>query len=927
MSQFVRATLVIVMTGAATREATAQLIDGSAIQAPTSARSGRPMMITTRGREPLYQTPNAMRGMRAEEVAQVFLTDHGHLMGITDTARKLSFRWVETDAIGFSHTTYDQVYSGIPVFSGVVKIHQDQFGNISSMNGRFYPISAKLDVTPLIDATTAEQIAGGAFPGIETHSFLNQLVVVDPGWYGDPPKGARLAYYIKLKDNGFEVEEGFFVDARSGLILDRWALRHQIRNRQIHDGAGGSNLPGNLSRSEGQPPVANPVDTNRAYDYYGDTYDYYFRAFGRDGINGLGMPMVATVRSTAPSCPNVLWSGVLGQMVFCTGTVTDDVVGHELTHGVTEFTSGLIYQNQPGQLSESLSDIFGELIDLFNGDAAFVGAPGGSPSWPTHSTGSGLDTPNGLRTACSLIPVYPNGVRWLLGEDAFVFNGAIRDMWNPTCRGHPDRANSPLNTCSSYDNGGVHFGCGIPNHAFAIMVDGKSFNGVTVTGIGPIKAGAIWYRAQTQYLTPGAGFEDAYWALSQAATDLIGVAPNDPRTGTASADAITTGDAFQVEQALNAVEMNTPGACGQMDVLSRTPPPICSGRVVVYSEGFEGDVSAWQRTTTPIPPTPYQWIQTTTALPFARPGKSMFCDDLNSSCASGAPNESAVHSLISPPIVMPTTVEPIYVAFTHLLAVDGNDDGGNIKYTLNNGGSWAIVPRSMFIGSPTTARIRDIFGTNTNPMKGQDAWTGIGGTWGTTLLADKGGIFNGQTVKFRFDFGKDYCGGLEGWYVDDFEVFTCPDCLNDGVPNDASSHASFCSPIIMGYGAGDERQFSIPAAPTALGAATLTFFASGDLFFPDQFLTIKLGNTLVGTIYSQDGDYCPSIPDRAVLTVPATALNTARTPISKNLIIRIEPSSNVSSGSCGVGNNMIGLQIQYLRALDECINPLILFIW
>ena len=61
--------------------------------------------------------------------------------------------------------------------------------------------------------------------------------------------------------------------------------------------------------------------------------------------------------------------------------MTDDIVAHELSHGLTEFTANLIYQNQPGQLNASFSDVFGELIDLFNGDVAFAGPPGGAP-WP-----------------------------------------------------------------------------------------------------------------------------------------------------------------------------------------------------------------------------------------------------------------------------------------------------------------------------------------------------------------------------------------------------------------------------------------------------------------------------------------------------------------------------------------------------------------
>ena len=119
-----------------------------------------------------------------------------------------------------------------------------------------------------------------------------------------------------------------------------------------------------------------------------------------------------------------------------------------------------------------------------------------------------------------------------MGEDSSF--GAIRDMWSPTCMGDPDRALSALYEATScdpgFDSGGVHFGSGVPNHAFAMTTDGKTFNGVTVSGIGAIKAGAVWFRALTVYLTPASDFNEAYILFNQAATDLVGTTPNDPRT-------------------------------------------------------------------------------------------------------------------------------------------------------------------------------------------------------------------------------------------------------------------------------------------------------------------------------------------------------------------------------------------------------------
>ena len=243
-----------------------------------------------------------------------------------------------------------------------------------------------------------------------------------------------------------------------------------------------------------------------------------------------------------------MWNGT--RSLYCDGLATDDVVAHEFAHGVTQTTAGLIYQNQPGQLNESFSDILGELVDLWNGDAIIPGAPGGVPAWPASATGGGLDTPNSARTGCG-----DGSVRWKLGEDTSL--GAIRDMWSPDCHNHPPSTTDPLynNSCNpNSDNGGVHRGSGVPNHAFAMLVDGKTYGGVTVGSIGAIKAGAIWFRAVTLYMTPATFFADATPLLEQAAADLVGSDPNDPRTGLPSGSPITQGDADQVTLALDAVD-------------------------------------------------------------------------------------------------------------------------------------------------------------------------------------------------------------------------------------------------------------------------------------------------------------------------------------------------------------------------------------
>lgn len=99
--------------------------------------------------------------------------------------------------------------------------------------------------------------------------------------------------------------------------------------------------------------------------------------------------------------------------------------------------------------------------------------------------------------------------------------------------------------CSSViDQGGVHTNSGVPNHAYALMVDGGTYNGFTITGLGLTKAGKIQYRALTRYLVSGAKFLDDYLALQQSCTDLSGIA------------GINASDCAEVKKALDAVEMS-----------------------------------------------------------------------------------------------------------------------------------------------------------------------------------------------------------------------------------------------------------------------------------------------------------------------------------------------------------------------------------
>ena len=134
--------------------------------------------------------------------------------------------------------------------------------------------------------------------------------------------------------------------------------------------------------------------------------------------------------------------------------------------------------------------------------------------------GRGSDAPNATRTAnaCSIFgagsPQNDNSYRWLIGEDSVGFGGAIRDMWTPTCYGDPGKVSDGAYACSTVDNGGVHTNSGVPNHLFALLVDGGTYNGTIINGIGLTRAAHIFWQAQRYYLAPASDFLDLSYALT-----------------------------------------------------------------------------------------------------------------------------------------------------------------------------------------------------------------------------------------------------------------------------------------------------------------------------------------------------------------------------------------------------------------------------
>ncbi len=182
----------------------------------------------------------------------------------------------------------------------------------------------------------------------------------------------------------------------------------------------------------------------------------------------------------------------------------------------------------------------------------------------SQNNGTAIKASSGVRAGLQAGPGTDNSVRWLMGEDSTGFIGAIRDMYTPTCYGNPGKVSDTQYVCTfAGDNGGVHSNSGVPNHAYALLVDGGSYNGQNISAIGLTKAAHIYYRAQTVYQGPASGFPEHADAIEQSCSDLTGATLADLKTGLPSGEIINGSDCAQVAKAAIAVELRTPPTqCG-----------------------------------------------------------------------------------------------------------------------------------------------------------------------------------------------------------------------------------------------------------------------------------------------------------------------------------------------------------------------------
>jgi hypothetical protein len=506
---------------------------------------------------------------------------------------------------------------------------------------------------------------------------------------------------------------------------------------------------------EGLPegaPVSTEADANAAYYLTGDLYDFYKNRFGRDSIDGAGMPLVSTARFCDPEvCPyeNAFWNGE--QMVYGDGLVTDDITGHELTHGVNASESNLFYYYQSGALDEAIADIFGELFDLSL--ATFPGS--------TH-----VDTEED---------------RWEMGEDWIP--GGIRDLSNPPAFGQPDRTGSeewffdPDTDFEKGDNGGVHENSGVAGKASFLMTDGGSFNGQTVTGLGIEKTLQITYEVAANLLTSASDYQDYGNDLRQACSNLVGE------------HEITAGDCEQVERTVLATEMDEPPANATPATASLCPP----GRppVPAFFDDLESPGSDnWESRSLEFPPGPnvFFYPQVPNELEFdttyARSGTTNIWGFDN-----GAVSDSAIAMTKS--IAVPGGGR---MHFDHAHGFETGEgkefDGGVIEYSTDNGVTWTDAGSLIEAGDDYGGTI---FVGADNPLSGRPAFVGDSSGYGSTRLNLSS--LAGKQVRFRFRIGTDEAQEDYGWFIDDVEIYHCE---GEGNPPPAPEQTSATPSAVPG---------------------------------------------------------------------------------------------------------------------------------
>jgi bacillolysin len=599
-----------------------------------------------------------------EASARVFLGQQSSAFGLRSGSSELVTQSTKLDEDGRGFVRFQQTYQGLPIVGAEIVVQMDAGRNVMSVNSRSVG-DLNFSTTPGVSSPDAVKIALDATARAYKEKADNLkaktpvLSVHDARVMGGPAASPALVWRVdvtaKTRD---DIEQIILVDAQTGRIAVQFnqimhAAPPKDATQRVCDSANSlSKVPCAAGDAVANPKKSSVPDVKLAFKYAETTYDFYALRFGRNSLDDKGLTLTSTVRyqnRPGQDFANAFWSSELQQMVYGKDYATAlDVVGHELSHGFTNFTSNLFYYYQSGSINESLSDIFGELI---------------------QRQGGGEDG-------------------WLLGEDLPI--GAIRNLKNPPQFNQPDKMTSSLWTgdFSFVDQGGVHTNSGVGNKAAYLMTAGGTFNGKTVKALGIDKTVAIFYRVNAFLLTSSSDYADLGNAIQQACKDLIGKQPKDLKGKPAGV--VNDSDCKQAANAVAATEMSKQPQFWPIPAEAATCPSNASPKNVSF-EKFEA-------------PNPSNWV-------YQPNGPNWFISDTYAASnahsvymsASGAADDFIFSTTIAVP-------NKAYLRFAHFYNLFFQQAGGVVEYSVT-GGNWKRVSPGMYLDNPYNETIDGGAGT------------------------------------------------------------------------------------------------------------------------------------------------------------------------------------------------------------------------
>ena len=517
----------------------------------------------------LAAPPDQARTDALARDAKAHLAARAFQMGL-DQHLGLTFKNRVAEASGEDHVRLDQTYKGVPVLEGEAIVH--------FRNGRVRGVTddlvrgLALNVEPSLGRGEALAAAHAALTPKGAYAYEPTATLVIASLDPDGPGRATrsvLAYHVhtELENGARETKHtDFLVDAHTGRILESWdslrtagasgtgqsqwygtvalstnstATGYELRDTTRGtggtfgnnvttnllngtsgagaiftdgDNAWGDGLQYNGTAGTGANAQTAGVDGHRGMQA---TWDFYQNVFGRNGIDDAGTATFSRMHYSS-QYDNAFWSDSCfcmtygdGQVGGSVGEADLDTAGHEMSHGVCAATANLVYRKESGGLNEANSDIFGTLVEFYT---------------LNNSTGSLIPSTAGPGPITANYKLFENS--W---GHAYP-NEALRWMYKPSRDGRsPDFYSSTIGRLD------VHYSSGVANHFFFLLAHGSTVdsfsdnlgspmtNGVTsIAGIGNDKAGRIWYKALTTYMTKRTNYAGARVATLNAAADLYG---------------------------------------------------------------------------------------------------------------------------------------------------------------------------------------------------------------------------------------------------------------------------------------------------------------------------------------------------------------------------------------------------------------------